>query len=200
MPCYEVLWGKQAMVKPFEEFHKIITIGEVWKFEYPDESVQEEIYRMLRRGEPISRAIMVYEESTKDIVKYKRMKGNILLYEGINFMWNCIMNGNCSPPFDGQNTHLGVGDGTTAEDPTQTGLQGANKYYKQVDAGYPQVSTNAFIARATFGPNEAAFHWQEWTVANGPDDTATNLNRKVVDLGVKSDTATWVLAVTLLIQ
>jgi len=188
------------MKNPLGDFHKIITVSEIWKFDYPDEDVQEEIYRMLRSGAPINKAILVYEESTKDIVKYRRIKGNILLYEGINYMWNCIVNGSCSPPFDSQNTHLGVGDGTTAEDPTQTGLQGTNKYYKQVDAGYPQVSTNAFIARATFGPDEAVFTWNEWTVANGPDDTATNLNRKVVNLGTKSNTATWVLAVTLLIQ
>ena len=184
----------------FTEFHKIFTISEVWKFDKPDPDIQEEIYRMLRKGAPIDKAILAYEEYTGDIVKYRRIKGNVLLYEGINFMWNCIVNGSCSPPFDGQNTYLGVGDGTAAEDPTQTGLQGTNKYYKLVDAGYPQVNTNAFIARATFGPNEAVFTWNEWTVANGSDDTAINLNRKVVNLGTKSDTATWVLAVTLLIQ
>jgi hypothetical protein len=37
-------------------------------------------------------------------------------------------------------------------------------------------------------------------VANGPDDTAINLNRKVESLGTKSSGSTWILQVTLTIS
>jgi len=90
--------------------------------------------------------------------------------------------------------------GRQRRDPSQTGLQGTNKYYKIVDSGYPQISGTQIIFRATFGPNEANFSWNEWTVANGSSDAAVNLNRKVENLGTKSSGSTWVLQVTLSIS
>ena len=51
--------------------------------------------------------------------------------------------------------------------------------------------------RSTFGDTEANFAWNEWTVANGSDDSATNLNRKVESLGTKSSGSTWIITVEL---
>jgi len=156
---------------------------------------EEEYVSFMSRIVPLSKDALPFGAlGTKTVI------GNIFLIEGVNFMWTCINTGSCSPPFDGSNTHIGVGDGTAAADPTQTGLQGANVYYKLVDSGYPVINQNSFTARATFGPTEANFSWQEWTVANGSDNTAINLNRKVESLGTKASGATWVLEVTLSIS
>lgn len=76
---------------------------------------------------------------------------------------------------------------------TQTGLQGTNKIYKAVDATYPQISGQTMTWQATFADGEAVFAWREGTVANGNSDAAENLNRKVMGLGTKGATGTWVL-------
>ena len=172
---------------------KISTTTKLYIFDDRD----REVYRLARSGAPTNELLRKFKER---LLKTKVVKGNIFLNEGINFIWNCVVNGSCSPPFDNANACIGVGDGTTAEDPTQTGLQGANKYYKGMDTGYPTISGTKVTFRATFGGNEANFHWYEWTVANGCSDTATNLNRKVEDLGVKSSGQTWVLEVELSIS
>ncbi|MHC1628477.1 MAG: hypothetical protein ACXQTI_06595, partial [Candidatus Nezhaarchaeales archaeon] len=83
-------------------------------------------------------------------------------------------------------------------DYSQTGLTGTNKYYKGMDTGYPVFgSARKATFRSTFGGTEANFTWNEWTVANGPDDTSINLNRKVESLGTKSEGSTWILTVEL---
>jgi len=186
---------------PVLEEHRIKTVWDVWKFRDPEGIA----YKLLRKGlsmKKVLREISAYAgaKHAPALVAYRRIHGNVFLNEGKQFMWNCINAGSCAPPFDASNTHLGVGDGTVAEDPTQTGLQGVNVYYKLVDTGYPQVNVDQFIARATFGPSEAVFTWNEWTVANGNTNDAVNLNRKVTNLGTKSADATWVLQVTLILQ
>jgi len=113
-------------------------------------------------------------------------------------LWRLAMGEAGLTPF-GSNSCIGVGDGTTAADPAQTGLQGTNKFYKQVDSGYPTVSGTSIIFQATFGDTEANFAWNEWTVANGCGDEYINLNRKVEPLGTKVAGATWVLQVVLTI-
>jgi hypothetical protein len=123
----------------------------------------------------------------------------VFLNEGINYLWRLAMGETGLTPFS-SNSCIGVGDGTASASATQTGLLGTNKYYKQVDSGYPQVSGTQIIFQATFGPTEANFAWNEWTVANGCGDEYINLNRKVEPLGTKSEGATWVLQVVLTIE
>jgi len=155
------------------------------------------VFKELRGGMPLEVAVGRFRRRLSGI---KVVEGNVFLNEGINFMWSCVVNGSCSPPFDSANAYIGVGDGATPEDPTQTGLTGTNKYYKGMDSGYPQLSGNQVTFRATFGPNEANFAWNEWTVANGPGDNYTNINRKQESLGTKAQGTTWVLEVTLIIS
>jgi len=127
-----------------------------------------------------------YEESI--------IKGNILLNEGINTIWTLVAGGSATP-FNSSNSYLGVGDSTTSESPTQTGLQATtNKLYKAVDSGYPIYGTNQKITfRATFNGSEANFAWNEFTVANGNSDSAVNLNRKVSSQGTKVSGQIWEL-------
>jgi len=119
-------------------------------------------------------------------------KKNLLLNEGINAMWTLIAGGS-ETAYNATNARLGVGDSSTAEDASQTGLLGTNQYFKSLDAGYPQYGTNQkYVARATFGGTEANFTWNEFTIDNG--STANkNMNRKVSAQGTKTSGQTWVL-------
>jgi len=119
--------------------------------------------------------------------------GNSLLNEGINELWTLVCSAG-GTAFDNSNAYLGVGDGTTAVDPSQTGLQGSNKFYKAVDAGYPSYGTDQKATwKATFGSAEANFDWREFTVANGNGDAYKNLNRKTSNQGTKVAGQIWEL-------
>jgi len=66
---------------------------------------------------------------------YEIIEGNLLLNEGINFIWDAVT-GSTSDYFDYANSYLGVGDSAVAASATQTGLQAAvNKFYKGMEAG-----------------------------------------------------------------
>lgn len=113
----------------------------------------------------------------------EEIDGNLLLNEGITEL---LTNGGLVF------THLGVGDGTAPADATQTGLQGANKCFKPILDTFPKVIGQTLHCRAVFGPTDAVFAWNEFTVVKGSDDNGINLNRKVQNKGVKSDD-TWIL-------
>jgi len=164
------------------------TVTRVFVFDDPDGSIA----RQLQSGASLERFLERLREA-------RTVEGNVFLSEGIYFIWQAVTGAAGLTPFDSANAHIGVGDGTALEDPAQTGLQGANKHYKRVDSGYPQVVGSAVKFRATFGPDEANFDWREWTVANGSSDAAVNLNRKVQDLGRKAPGTTWAIEVQLLI-
>jgi len=97
--------------------------------------------------------------------------------------------------FDANYAEIGVGDSTTAEDPTQTDLLGVNTYYKGMDSGYPTITNQTVTFRATFGPNEANFAWNEFTVRHSV--TLINLNRKVEAKGTKSLGETWIVELSI---
>ena len=111
------------------------------------------------------------------------IEGNILLNEGITEL---LTNGGLVF------THIGVGDGTTTADATQTGLQGANKCFKAMSGTYPKVIDQTLYCRAIFGAADAVYAWNEFTVVKGSDDIGINLNRKVQAKGTKADD-TWIL-------
>ena len=141
----------------------------------------------LRAGEPIA-----------DVLSRLRhlFKGNVLLNEGINQLWTILCTASSGTKFDNTHAYLGVGDSTTAEDPAQTGLQASsNKLYKAMDSGFPTYGTSQLATwRATFGGSDANYPWQEFTVANGSSDSATNLNRKVSNQGTKVSGQQWQLS------
>ncbi len=162
------------------------TVTRIFIFDDPDGSIAKQ----LQNGASIERFI-------DKLRAVRTVEGNVFLNEGITFIWQAVTGATGLTYFDDSHSYIGVGDGTAAEDPSQTGLQGTNKYYKLVDSGYPQVSGNAVKFRATFGPAEGNFSWKEWSVANGDSDAAVNLNRKVQDMGTKASGTTWTIEVQL---
>lgn len=99
--------------------------------------------------------------------------------------------------FNNANSHIGVGDSSTAFAAGQTDLVAAtNKLRKAMDATYPTRATNVLTFRSTFGTGDANFAWNEWATFNGASG-GTMLNRKVESLGTKTNTQTWQFTVTL---
>jgi hypothetical protein len=164
------------------------SIAKLYKFNDPDGLVE----RLARIGIPVECLIEVFRDR---FIEVRESRGNVFLNEGINYIWMAL-NGQSITPFNNANSYIGVGDGSAAADPSQTGLQGTNKLYKPMDSGYPTISGTSMIFQATFGADEANWTWNEWTVANGSSDNAINLNRKVENLGTKSSGATWILQVS----
>ena len=54
--------------------------------------------------------------------------------------------------------------------------------------------------RSIWASAEGNFDWNEWTVANGSSDSATNLNRKVAALGTKASGSEWTLTVAITVS
>jgi hypothetical protein len=176
----------------FKEHGRGVSITRVFMFKDPDGLVA----KLGRNGVSADKLVEMFRDR---FIGVKEVKGNVFLNEGIQFIWKAVT-GQPGLTYFGSNSCVGVGDGMQSADPSQTGLQGANKMYKQVDSGYPQLSGNSVIFQATFGSDEANFSWNEWTVANGCGDEYVNLNRKQESLGTKASGSTWILQVTLTIS
>ena len=129
---------------------KLNTVTTVLKFRDP----KGEVYRAGRAGEKLKKL----EKEFYDLLyERKRVLGNLFLEEGVNTIWTAICGGSFTP-FDSANAHIGVGDGTASPDYSQTGLTGANVYYKGMDTGYPTYGTDRKATfRSTFGGDEANF-------------------------------------------
>jgi len=122
-------------------------------------------------------------------------EGNCLLNTGIDEMWDLITGevSGSSHIFDNAAATIGVGDSSTAADPSQTDLQAAsNKTYKGMEGGYPTSTNQKATFKASFGESEANYAWNEWVVKQS--SSAVCLNRKVESLGTKS-AGTWTLEV-----
>lgn len=122
-------------------------------------------------------------------------EGNCLLNTGIDEIWDLVTGAvsGASHIFDNAAAQIGVGDSNTAADATQTDLQAAtNKTYKGMESGYPTSTSQKATFKASFGPSEANYAWEEWVVKQST--SAICLNRKVESLGTKS-TGTWTLEV-----
>ncbi len=122
-------------------------------------------------------------------------EGNCLLNIGIDEIWDLVTGAvsGASHIFDNAAAQIGVGDSNTAADATQTDLQAAtNKTYKGMESGYPTSTSQKATFKASFGPSEANYAWEEWVVKQSTSSIC--LNRKVESLGTKS-TGTWTLEV-----
>lgn len=139
-------------------------------------------------------------DKNMNLYAIEEIKGNLLTNEGITALLTLLIGG-AETAFDNTNTYIGVGDGTTAADASQTGLLGTNKTYIGMDSTYPQVSGQTVIFRSTFGPDDGNHDWREFTVANGNSDSAKNLNRKVESaLRTKANPDTWVIQLSVTIS
>jgi len=167
----------------------------ITKFNDPDGAIAE----ALRRGASLDEL-----RKSPAFLGEEVEEGNVTLLEG-RYLISGLITGidTSTPKWDAANARIGVGDSATAEDKSHTGLQGTNKAFNGMDSGYPKRASSAtddpqFIEwRSTFGPTEANFHWQEFTVVNGEDDTGVNLNRKVADKGTKESGETWTITLRL---
>ncbi len=124
-------------------------------------------------------------------------EGNCLLNSGINEMWDLITGevSGSSHIFDNAAAQIGVGDSSTAADPSQTDLQAStNKTYKGMENGYPTSTSQKATFKASFGDSDANYAWNEWVVKQAT--SAKCLNRKVESLGTKSS-GTWTLEVSI---
>jgi len=146
----------------------------------------------LRNGGSIEEAVNLFGHR---YLGREAFKGNVALNEGLQLLADIIAGiDTTSNKWDNSNAYLGVGDSSTAEDASQTGLQGTNKTFKGMDDGYPSRSGQTLEWRATFESGDANHDWKEFTVVNASDDNGTNLNRKVADKGTKSSGETWTLS------
>ena len=121
-----------------------------------------------------------------------------LLNEGISVLIDLICGLGSPTAWTNTTARLGVGDDSTAPAPTQTGLQAAtNKFWKAMNATYPQKSGQQSIFQADFVDGEAEFAWNEETIVNAADDTGDNLCRQNTALGTKPTGQTWRLTGTI---
>lgn len=135
------------------------------------------------------------EEDFRNGVMYDRSEfdGNVMLNEGIAVEM-ALLTGGAGTAYSNANSYLGVGDSTTAEAATQTGLQAAtNKTYKPMVATYPTISGQTVTWRAEFDGSSANYAWEEFTVVNASTDAGDNLNRKVSSQGTKTSGQVWTL-------
>jgi hypothetical protein len=165
------------------------TIWTIVKFSSRYQEKMEELHQLLHsRGIGVDQALKLGYKPYEVL----KVKGNLMLNEGLNTLWTLVCGG-AATPYNNANARIGVGDGTAVEDPTQTGLQGLNRFWKGMDAGYPTFGTaQKAVWRATFSATEANFAWNEITVVNAADDTGMNLNRKVQAMGTKASGTVWV--------
>jgi len=149
--------------------------------------------RDIRQGVTIEEVI----EKFGNHIGRKRIKGNVFLNSGIGEIWD-LVTGTSANHFDNANSQLGVGDGTTAEDPTQTDLQGVSTAYVGMDTGYPSRTAQTLSFRSTFDGATANFAWEECVVKHAV--SAICINRKVQSMGTKASGTTWVLTLDLTIS
>lgn len=122
---------------------------------------------------------------------------NIILDTGANEMLKLI-SGTGGTEFNAVNSIIYVGNDSTAENASQTGViaTGANRAYAKMDSGYPVVNGRQMIYRASFGDTSANFQWNEASIMNGTGVNAVAMNRKVANLGTKN-TGTWSIQITI---
>jgi hypothetical protein len=127
------------------------------------------------------------------------VEGNLLTTAGLTRITGLII-GTLSTTLDSTRVRLGVGDSATAAVVGDTDL-GTNKYYRVMDATYPQASAGVLTFQGSFGSSDGNFAWQCWgldvgtATVSSSATVATLCNRKVSSLGTKS-AGTWVLTVT----
>ncbi len=122
--------------------------------------------------------------------------GNLMLNEGINELFTLICSAS-GTKYDNTNAQTGVGDSTAAEAATQTDLQGANKTYKGMVAGFPTYGTGQKATwKSEYGGADANYAWQEFIVRNGAT-ALKDILRKVSAQGTKTSGQIWELSVEL---
>jgi hypothetical protein len=136
------------------------------------------------------------EITEKGLTPYEVVHGkphNCILHEGWTGIFYHIAGvGSSTNKWDNTNAKIGVGNDATAPADTQTGLIGASKLYKGMNATYPQKSgDHDLVFQSDFVSGEAEFAWNEESITNNTDDTGVNLQRQNTSLGTKPAGQTW---------
>lgn len=170
----------------------------IHKFRDPDGKIAE----FLQNGGSIEDAIKMVESTygKEAFLGKEEWEGNTALNEGLQELIDIICGLGSPTKWDSSNARLGVGDSNAAPSASQTGLQGSNKAFKAMDAGYPSRTSQTAEWRATFGGTEANFAWEEYTVVNASDDTGKNLNRTTSSKGTKASGESWTLSLKITFQ
>lgn len=118
---------------------------------------------------------------------------DVLLHEGITAMFNMIAGvGSAATKWDNTNARIGIGNDATAPSDSQTGLIGASKTFKEMNATYPQKSgDHDLVFQSDFVNGEAEYAWNEETIVNASSDSGDNLCRQNTSLGTKPAGQTW---------
>jgi len=154
-----------------------------------------EVEKFLRNGGSIEEAIKRFG----GYIGREKMKDNVGLNTGIQYLIDCICGIGTTTKWDNTNARLGVGSDATAADPTQTDLLDATPTWKSMDATWPQRSAQTAEWRSTFGTGDANEAWNEYGVDNGA--TAHKLiNRKVEAKGTKVSGETWTLSLKITVS
>lgn len=120
---------------------------------------------------------------------------NLVLTAGATALWNRFAGLGAVTAFDGANTRLCVGNGTTAVAAGQTDLQGSSTFRKLVDAA-PTISSGSYSVTATFTTSEALFAWEEAGLANAGTGGVL-FDRVVQSYGTHTSSSQWVLTASL---
>jgi len=170
---------------------KLKTNWRIIKFSDPDGSIAAQA----RKGASIEQLVKAY---LKNYLGIETIKGNVGLNEGIAEVLDLAFGLGSPTTFNTTTGRIGVGDSSAGEDPTQTGLQAStNKAFVLFDDTYPSRTNQTVTVRSTFGAGVGTFAWNEFTVTNGVDDTAKNLNRKVSAKGTKAAGESWIAEVAI---
>jgi hypothetical protein len=119
-----------------------------------------------------------------------------LLNEGIGNFIDLICGLGSPTAWNNANARIGVGNDATAPSASQTGLLGASKLYKGMNAGYPQKSGQQSIFQGDFIDGEAEFAWLEEAIDNGAV-ALIDICRQNTSLGTKPAGQTWRLTGTI---
>lgn len=166
-----------------------------------DQDATEWVARESGLLEPSGDLIAAYGILPYEIVE---VEGNLLTTAGLTRLTALLTASGGTQALTNTSARIGVGDSSTAEAVGQTDLQAAsNKYWKVMDATYPQTSAGQVTLKSSFATGDANYTWAEWavdigtpTVTSGSTVNACMLNRKVAALGTKA-TGTWALTVTI---
>ena len=134
----------------------------------------------------------------KNIKPYETIEREFkcLLNEGISNLIDLITGLATPTKWDNTNARIGVGNDGTAPAATQTGLLGASKLYKAMNAGYPQKSGQQSIFQSDFITGEAEWAWLEEAIDNG-SVALIDLCRQNTSLDTKPAGQTWRLTGTI---
>jgi hypothetical protein len=117
--------------------------------------------------------------------------------EGARFLAKAATGLNSPTLFTLANSHIGVGDSSTAFSVGQTDLQAASNKFRKVVTSLNEA-TGVVTAVATYNTGEANFEWYEWGWFNASSG-GTMIGRKVESpsLGSKTSAQVWTLTATI---